>query len=101
MNRTTFPRWTALALAVSLLAACNSGSTTADAVNDTQVTERVKAALGQSEVLKGMDIAVVTQKGDVRLTAEVETQAQIDEALRLTRAATGVHTVQDELSLKK
>jgi hyperosmotically inducible protein len=40
-------------------------------------------------------------KGDVRLTGVLETQQQIDEALRLARAAEGAHTIHDELSLKR
>ena len=101
MNRPTFPRWAALALTVCLLAACKPAPTAAAQVSDGDVTEHVRTALQQSELLKGFDIGVVTVKGDVRLTAVVDTQAQIDEALRIARAANGVHTVHDELSLKK
>ena len=36
-------------------------------VSDIDVTEHVKTALHQAELLKGADITVVTLKGDVRL----------------------------------
>jgi hyperosmotically inducible periplasmic protein len=70
-------------------------------VSDIDVTEHVKTVLSQTESLKGLDITVVTLKGDVRLTGVLDTQAQIDEALGIARAAEGVHTIHDELTLKK
>jgi hypothetical protein len=70
-------------------------------VSDIDVTEHVKTALHQNELLKGFDINVVTLKGDVRLIGVLESQTQIDEALRVARASDGTHTVHDELTLKK
>ena len=69
-------------------------------VSDIDVTEHVKTALAQSETLHGMNIAVSTQKGDVSLTGTLDTQAQVSEALRIARAADGVHAVHDHLRLK-
>lgn len=70
-------------------------------VSDTDVTEHVKTALHQSESLKSFDINVVTQKGDVRLIGVLDSQAQIDEAIKVARAADGAHTIHDELTIKK
>jgi osmotically-inducible protein OsmY len=70
-------------------------------VADMDVTQNVKTALGQSETLKSFDIAVVTLKGDVRLIGMVDSQAQIDEAVKIARAADGAHTIHEELTLKK
>ena len=70
-------------------------------VSDTDVTEHVKTALHQNELLKGFDIAVVTLKGDVRLTGVLDSQPQIDEALKIARASDGAHAVHDELTIKK
>ena len=70
-------------------------------VSDIDVTEHVKTALSQNDSLKAFDITVVTLKGDVRLTGVLDTQAQIDEALRIARAAEGGHTIHDELTIKK
>jgi osmotically-inducible protein OsmY len=61
----------------------------------------VKTALHQAELLKGADITVVTLKGDVRLTGVLDSQAQIDDAIRIARAAEGANTIHDELTLKK
>jgi hyperosmotically inducible protein len=70
-------------------------------VSDIDVTEHVKTALNQTESLKGNDISVITLKGDVRLTGVLDSQSQIDEALRIARAAEGAHTIHDELTIKK
>jgi hyperosmotically inducible periplasmic protein len=70
-------------------------------VSDIDVTEHVKTALLQNETLKGFDIKVVTLKGDVRLIGVLESQVQIDEALKIARASEGAHTIHDELTIKK
>jgi hyperosmotically inducible periplasmic protein len=70
-------------------------------VSDIDVTEHVKTALHQNDLLKGFDISVETVKGDVRLMGLLDTQAQVDEALKIARAAEGAHAVHDELTLKK
>jgi hypothetical protein len=70
-------------------------------VVDIDVTEHVKTALHQSAALQGSDITVVTLNGDVRLTGLLDNQAQIDEAIRIARAAEGAHSIHDELSLRK
>jgi osmotically-inducible protein OsmY len=70
-------------------------------VPDIDVTTNVKSALLQTESLKGVDITVVTLKGDVRLTGTVDNQTQIDDAIRVARAADGAHTIHDELTITK
>jgi hyperosmotically inducible periplasmic protein len=76
-------------------------SAAAGNVSDIDITEHVKTALHQSDLLKGLDISVVTVKGDVRLMGLLDTQAQVDEALNIARASEGAHAVHDELTLKK
>jgi hypothetical protein len=104
----------AIAIASSLLTvACNKlpqpTTTTAPmpeapmatgSIPDVDVTEHVKMALVQSELLKGSDITVATTKGDVRLTGTVKSQAQLDEAVKIARGADGAHAVHDELTVK-
>lgn len=68
---------------------------------DADVTKHVKTALRQAQALEGFDVAVVTTKGDVRLTGVLDNQAQIDEAIRIARAADGAHTIHDELTVRK
>lgn len=70
-------------------------------VSDSDITEHVKTALQQNDALKGFNINVVTAMGDVRLTGVLDTQAQIDEAIKIARASEGAHTVHDELTIKK
>lgn len=70
-------------------------------VSDIDVTEHVKTALQQSASLKGFDINVVTLKGDVRLTGVVDSQAQIDEAIKIARGSDGAHSIHDELTIRK
>jgi hyperosmotically inducible protein len=60
-----------------------------------------ETALQQNDALKGFNIGVETLKGDVRLTGVVDNPAQIDEALKIARAADGAHAVHDELTVKK
>ncbi|OYV00354.1 MAG: hypothetical protein CFE45_09485 [Burkholderiales bacterium PBB5] len=64
------------------------------------VTTGVKTALLRDEALKAFDIVVVTTKGDVRLTGQLDNQAQIDSALAIARGVTGVHSLHDELVIK-
>ena len=70
-------------------------------ISDIDVTEHVKTALHQTDSLKGIDITVITVKGDVRLSGMLDNQTQIDEALRIARAADGAHTIHDELTIRK
>lgn len=101
----------ALALAgllVMALAACGKtppgpAQMPQDAANtsDVDVTTNVQTALLRDDQLKGLTITVVTLKGDVRLTGVVDSQSQIDRALVVARAADGMHTIHDELTLKK
>ncbi len=70
-------------------------------VSDADVTEHVKTALLKAESLKSADITVVTTKGDVRLTGTLANQAQVDEAIKVARAAEGVHAIHDELTIVK
>ncbi|CAN5880366.1 hypothetical protein BH11PSE8_BH11PSE8_27940 [soil metagenome] len=100
------------ALALALLGAgCNKpaesplsaspSATPAANVVDVDVTTNVRTALLQDALLKGFDIEVITVKGDVRLIGVLDSQAQIDTALKVARAADGVHSIHDELTLKK
>ena len=86
---------------VEATAALPPASATVGNVSDIDVTEHVKTALHQSESLKGFDINVVTLKGDVRLSGMLDSQAQIDEAIKIARASDGAHAIHDELTIKR
>jgi osmotically-inducible protein OsmY len=78
-----------------------SGLPNSHEASDVDVTTRVKTALLQDATLKSFDIAVVTVKGDVRLTGQVDKQSQIDRALAIARGTEGVHSLHDEITVKK
>ena len=70
-------------------------------VSDIDITEHVKTALHQKGLDTGFEVKVVTLNGEVRLTGMVDSQAQVDEAVRIARAAEGAHTVRNELTIKQ
>lgn len=70
-------------------------------ISDSEVSTRVKTVLLQDANLKSFNIAVATLKGDVRLTGLVDNQSQIDQSIKLVRSIPGVHTIHDELGIKK
>lgn len=94
---------------VTLLVACDqtpvaiAPAVTAPAkeISDLDVTESVKTALLSDEATKGMDITVVTLKGDVRLTGVAATQLQMDRAVEITHPLAGVHAINNQLTLAK
>jgi hyperosmotically inducible protein len=75
--------------------------TVGNEVDDGIVTTRVKSALLADAVVKSFDIAVVTRKGKVQLSGFVDSQAQIDRAMTVTRGVKDVAAVENELKIKK
>jgi osmotically-inducible protein OsmY len=69
--------------------------------SDLDVTSQVKSALLRDADLKSFDITVVTTKGDVLLKGQVDKQSHIDSALVIVRGIKGVHSIHDELIIKK
>lgn len=98
-------------IGITMITGCNKtqeatstlalGSTMGTETKDSEVTIKVKTALLLDEKIKGFDITVVTLKGDVRLTGFVDNQNQIDYVDKLVRSIEGVHSIHDELSIKK
>jgi hyperosmotically inducible protein len=98
-------------LAVLMLAGCNkpqdststikADTTISSEIKDSEITVKVKTALLVDDAVKGFDITVVTTKGDVRITGVVDTQAQFDQVDKIVRGIEGVHSVHDELTIKK
>jgi hyperosmotically inducible protein len=70
-------------------------------ISDIDVTSKVKTALKNDEKVKIFEIAVVTTKGDVRLTGIVDNQSQLEYIDKLVRSIEGVHSIHDELTIKK
>jgi len=70
-------------------------------ISDADVTMKVKTALLIDENSKSFGINVVTLKGDVRLIGVVDNQGQLDQIDKLVRSVEGVHSIHDELTIKK
>lgn len=69
-------------------------------VDDTVLTTQVKAALLADPDVKSFDFKVETRKGDVQLSGFVDSQAQVDRALEITRAVPGIGAIENNVSLK-
>lgn len=69
-------------------------------VDDTVITSGVKSALVADDLVKSFDLQVETRKGTVQLSGFVDSQAQIDQAVALTRAVPGVTDVENSVTLK-
>jgi hyperosmotically inducible periplasmic protein len=82
-------------------ASCSKSSESPPHIEDAEISEHVKTALHRNDQLRNFDISVETIKGDVRLNGILDTQAQIDEAIKIARGSDGAHTIHDELTLKK
>lgn len=65
------------------------------------ITSKVKAALLGDARVKSFDIAVVTRKDEVLLTGFVDNREQMDRAIEIARSIEGVHSVSNEMSIKK
>jgi hyperosmotically inducible periplasmic protein len=76
-------------------------ATVGNTVDDGMVTTQVKAALLGDASVKSFDIAVVTRKNEVQLSGFVDSQAQIDRAVEVARAVTGVSSVINDMKVKK
>ena len=63
-------------------------------VDDTWITTKVKSSLLADTDVAGLDIEVETLNGVVTLSGEVDEQAQIDHATRITRDIEGVTRVE-------
>ncbi|MDX1915880.1 MAG: BON domain-containing protein [Methylophilus sp.] len=70
-------------------------------ISDSDVTMKVKTALHSDQLVKSFDITAVTTKGDVRLTGIVDNQDQLEHIDKLVRSIEGVHSMHDELTIKK
>ncbi len=104
-TRTYFRHALLAGLIVATLSGCNKSATPANPaskqVSDADVTLKVNSALRQNADLKQFAISVVTTKGDVRLTGEVESATQHELAVKIARETEGVHSIHDELIVKQ
>ncbi|MBN9133246.1 MAG: BON domain-containing protein [Nitrosospira multiformis] len=69
-------------------------------IDDTAITTKVKTALLADDHVKGLDIKVETRKGKVQLSGYVDSQAQIDQAVAITKGIKGVKNVDNKMMVK-
>jgi hyperosmotically inducible periplasmic protein len=70
------------------------------AIDDTEITTKVKAAIFAEPGLKTLQISVDTVKGVVTLTGSVNSQANSDRARALAAAVADVKKVENKLVIK-
>ena len=93
----------AVFLAAALVSVVGCSSTQRDTgqyVEDSDVTTKVKAAIYNDPQVKDNEINVSTFKGVVQLSGYVRSQADIDRAVELARAVSGVKGVTNDMRLK-
>jgi hyperosmotically inducible protein len=78
----------------------NQGEKTGVAINDAEITTKVKAAVLAEPGLKSLQISVDTIKGVVTLSGSVDSQINSDMAKALAAAVSGVVKVENQLVLK-
>ncbi len=76
------------------------GAATAVAIDDTEITTRVKAAIFAEPGLKTLQIGVATIRGVVSLTGSVDSQLNSETAKSLAAAVAGVVAVDNKLVIK-
>jgi len=73
---------------------------TGEYVDDTVITTKVKAVILDEPSLKSSEINVETFKGVVQLSGFVNSSADINKAVEVTRRVSGVKSVKNSMRLK-
>lgn len=97
--------FSAFFLALALITAAGCASTqkhegSGEYVDDSVITTKVKALLFDDPSLKSGEINVETFKGVVQLSGFVNSSADIDKAVEITRGVSGVTSVKNDMRLK-
>jgi osmotically-inducible protein OsmY len=91
------------AIVLATLMGCASTATqegTGEYVDDTVITTKVKAEIFNEPSLKSAEINVETFKGVVQLSGFVNSQEDINRAVRVARSVKGVVSVKNDMRLK-
>jgi osmotically-inducible protein OsmY len=81
-------------------AATRSQESTGQYMDDTAITAKVKSAIFQDPNLKSAEINVETFKGVVQLSGFVNSEADINRAVTVTRNIDGVRSVKNDMRMK-
>lgn len=76
-------------------------SKAATTIDDTAITAKVKMALLADSDIKGLDVSVETNNGNVMLSGFVNNQVQIERSVKIASAVEGVKDVSNKLEIKK
>lgn len=77
------------------------GKVAGQAMDDTEITVKVKTALLNEPGLQSTKITVVTTMGTVTLSGSVDSQESKDKAIKVTQAVVGVKLVKNKLVISK
>ena len=103
MNSITRTSILVAAVALTALAGCASTQrqeSTGQYVDDTAITAKVKAAIFNEPTLKSAEINVETFKGRVQLSGFVSSRANVDRAVQVAQAVSGVTSVANDMRIK-
>ncbi len=85
---------------VNAIAETQNDQTMVAAQTDMDISNRVKHALQNDNILKNYEIMVTSKDAAIELSGVVKQQAEIDQALRVATAVAGVKSVNNRLTLK-
>ena len=91
---------TALLVSVLGCAPTPQKESTAEYVDDSYITTKVKAAILSESTLKSSEINVETFKGVVQLSGFVNSRSDISRAIDVARSVKGVKSVKNDMRLK-
>ena len=77
-----------------------TGAHSMNAVSDTLITGKVKAAITADNGMKDADISVKTENGNVTLTGSVKSPEQVTLAAALAQRQEGVNRVENQVAVK-
>lgn len=77
------------------------GKVAGQAIDDTEITAKIKAALLNEPGLASLKITVDTIKGAVTLSGSVNSQDKADKAIKLSKSIDGVNSVNSKLVISK
>jgi osmotically-inducible protein OsmY len=90
------------AVFATVLAACaGAGQKTGQFVDDATITSKVKTAFATDKTVSAMQINVDTNKGNVRLSGFVDSEAEKRRAEEIARNVNGVKSVTNALTIQR
>jgi hyperosmotically inducible protein len=90
----------AAVFAVVLAGCAGAGTKTGQFVDDATITSKVKTAFATDKTVSAMQVNVDTNKGNVRLSGFVESEAEKRRAEEIARSVNGVRSVTNALTVQ-